>query len=123
MRRVSLGDCPYCGSSEVYASGPRKPGERVYAVFLLKLAKCEVCMHRHLRLPFFPAVQRPETPTESHISKEHSMSSPVYLPTCHICNKPVKLEMAKTDESGRTVHEGCYLLTVMARRYPVPPKA
>jgi hypothetical protein len=43
----------------------------------------------------------------------------VYLPTCHICNKPVKLEMAKTDEAGRSVHEGCYLLTVTAKRYPV----
>jgi hypothetical protein len=54
----------------------------------------------------------------------HSMSSPVsYFPTCHICNKPVKLENAKTDESGRIVHEGCYLLTVMAKRYPAPPKA
>jgi hypothetical protein len=48
------------------------------------------------------------------------MSNPVsYLPTCHICNKPIKLEMAKTDESGRAVHEGCYLLKVMVKRYPV----
>ncbi len=49
------------------------------------------------------------------------MTTPVsYLPTCNICHKPVKLENAKTDELGRTVHEGCYLLTVMAKRYPVP---
>jgi hypothetical protein len=33
-----------------------------------------------------------------------------YLATCDICKKPVKLELAKTDELGRTVHEGCYLL-------------
>jgi hypothetical protein len=50
------------------------------------------------------------------------MSGPVYLPTCHICNKPVKLEMAKTDESGRAVHEGCYLLKVIVKRYPVKAK-
>ena len=65
MRRVSLGDCPYCGSSHVYASGPRKPGEKVYAVFLLKFARCEGCMRRHLRLPFFPAPKGPETTPES----------------------------------------------------------
>jgi hypothetical protein len=41
------------------------------------------------------------------------MITPVsHLPFCHICNKPVKLEFAKTDETGRTVHEGCYLLKV-----------
>jgi hypothetical protein len=49
------------------------------------------------------------------------MSSPVsYLPTCHICDKPVKLETAKTDELGRTVHSGCYLLQVMPKKYPAP---
>jgi hypothetical protein len=42
-----------------------------------------------------------------------------YFPTCHICHKPVKLETAKTDESGMAVHEGCYLLKVMVKRYPV----
>jgi len=41
------------------------------------------------------------------------MTIPVsYLPICHICNKPVKLETAKTDDVGRTVHEGCYLLNL-----------
>jgi hypothetical protein len=50
------------------------------------------------------------------------MSSPVSaFPTCHFCNKPVKLESAKTDESGRAVHEGCYLLSVMANgTRPIP---
>ncbi|MCU1304474.1 MAG: hypothetical protein JWQ87_4758 [Candidatus Sulfotelmatobacter sp.] len=41
------------------------------------------------------------------------MTTPVsYLPFCHICNKPVNLDFAKTDEAGKTVHEGCYLLTL-----------
>jgi hypothetical protein len=45
------------------------------------------------------------------------MITPVsYTPACHICNKPVPLELAKTDELGRTVHEGCYLLAI----YPKP---
>lgn len=50
------------------------------------------------------------------------MSSPEsHLPTCHICNKPVKLETAKTDESGRAVHSGCYLLKINGEG--APPKA
>ncbi len=43
--------------------------------------------------------------------------------TCRICKKPVKLEFAKTDELGRTVHEGCYLLTVIQRKPTIQPKS
>jgi len=43
-------------------------------------------------------------------------SSLSYLPMCCICNKPVKLETAKTDDLGRTVHEGCYLLKLGVKR-------
>jgi hypothetical protein len=48
------------------------------------------------------------------------MTTISYTPFCHFCNKPVKLEFAKTDEEGRTVHEGCYLLKVKVTA-PVPP--
>ncbi len=42
--------------------------------------------------------------------------------TCRICKKPVKLEFAKTDELGRTVHEGCYLLKITPHpTTPHPP--
>jgi hypothetical protein len=48
------------------------------------------------------------------------MTIPVsFLPVCHICNHAVKLELAKTDEQGRTVHEGCYLLKI--RSVPAKP--
>ncbi len=40
------------------------------------------------------------------------MTTISYTPFCHVCNKAVKLEFAKADEAGRTVHEGCYLLKV-----------
>jgi hypothetical protein len=39
-----------------------------------------------------------------------------YTPFCHICNKPVALEIAKTDEMGRAVHEGCYFLKLVAQK-------
>jgi len=45
--------------------------------------------------------------------------------TCRICKKPVNLEFAKTDELGRTVHEGCYLLKIAPHPttpHPHPPK-
>jgi hypothetical protein len=29
---------------------------------------------------------------------------------CSICNQPVDLETAKTDDHGKAVHEQCYLL-------------
>jgi hypothetical protein len=45
------------------------------------------------------------------------MTTPVsHLPICRICNKPVSLELAKADEDGRAVHEGCYLLKL----HPTP---
>lgn len=31
-------------------------------------------------------------------------------PLCSICNQPVPLEAAKTQEEGLAVHEECYLL-------------
>jgi hypothetical protein len=41
------------------------------------------------------------------------MATPLSLPTiCHLCNKPVTLELARADEKGRTVHEGCFFLKV-----------
>jgi len=33
---------------------------------------------------------------------------------CHICKKPVALELAKADEQGRAVHAECYLLKISA---------
>jgi hypothetical protein len=41
---------------------------------------------------------------------------------CSICKKPVKLETAKTDELGKTVHEGCYLLKLKSGRPPTPQR-
>jgi len=41
---------------------------------------------------------------------------------CSICNKPVAVEVAKTDDSGQAVHEECYALKlgVESHRVPVP---
>jgi len=30
-------------------------------------------------------------------------------PLCAVCNQPVPLELAKTDEAGRAIHDECYL--------------
>ena len=35
---------------------------------------------------------------------------------CSVCDKPVALELAKTDELGQAVHEECYLLKLGAGR-------
>ena len=36
--------------------------------------------------------------------------------TCLICDKPVALEYANTDEFGKAVHEECYLLKLITPR-------
>ncbi|PYX48693.1 MAG: hypothetical protein DMG79_11230 [Acidobacteria bacterium] len=40
---------------------------------------------------------------------DHSIAK---LPSCPVCRKPVRLESAKEDESGRAIHEGCYLIAL-----------
>jgi hypothetical protein len=37
---------------------------------------------------------------------------------CSICDKPVALETAKTDEFARAVHEECYLLKLGVKMAP-----
>jgi hypothetical protein len=49
------------------------------------------------------------------------MNTISHVPTCHICNKPVALELARADEQGNTVHEGCYLLKISSKA-TIPPK-
>jgi hypothetical protein len=35
-------------------------------------------------------------------------------PACSICEEPVELETAKTDECGRAIHENCYVLKLIS---------
>ena len=37
-------------------------------------------------------------------------------PTCSLCNLPVPLNSAKTDEDGNAVHEDCYVIKVGAAK-------
>lgn len=39
---------------------------------------------------------------------------------CSICNKPVDLTIAKTDDNGKAVHAQCYVMAVVAK-VPKPP--
>jgi len=40
-------------------------------------------------------------------------------PFCLICNRPVSLETAKTNEDGYAVHEECYLDKICGK---IPPR-
>src|ERR1700719_2232947 len=42
------------------------------------------------------------------------------LPKCSICNQPVELETAKTDEDGNLVHEDCYVRRARLKEI-IPP--
>lgn len=37
---------------------------------------------------------------------------------CSICNQPVDLETAKTDDKGKAVHAECYVLNVAVKQRP-----
>jgi hypothetical protein len=45
------------------------------------------------------------------------------LPNCSICNEPVEVETAKTDENGKAVHEDCYVRVLRLKEITPPPKA
>jgi hypothetical protein len=36
----------------------------------------------------------------------------VWVASCALCNNPVELETCNTDESGRMVHEECYVVKI-----------
>ena len=40
----------------------------------------------------------------------HPCLIPQKLPHCPICDKDVPLEVAKTHEEGKAIHEDCYIL-------------
>jgi hypothetical protein len=42
---------------------------------------------------------------------------------CLICNQPLKLETANSDEYGRPVHEECYVLKTRLKVTSNPPAA
>ena len=43
------------------------------------------------------------------------------LPRCSICNEPVEVEAAKTDEDGQAVHEDCYVRRMVRLKEITPP--
>ena len=38
------------------------------------------------------------------------------LPICSLCDEPVQIETAKTDENGDAVHEDCYVVKMRSKR-------
>ena len=48
---------------------------------------------------------------------------PIQVVRCSICEQPVSLESAKTDEYGRTIHEECYALKMKLKQATTPPAA
>jgi hypothetical protein len=42
----------------------------------------------------------------------HDGSPAGRVPFCSICNRPVGLNEATTDEDGRAVHESCYIAKI-----------
>jgi hypothetical protein len=36
-------------------------------------------------------------------------------PTCSFCNDPLETADAKTDDDGKTMHEECYILSIIRK--------
>ena len=47
--------------------------------------------------------------TRTFIAEMSRKGRPVGLSNCSICNEPMDLKTAKTDEDGKGVHEECYV--------------
>jgi hypothetical protein len=59
--------------------------------------------------------------TESPQRRRSDLGNTAKLVRCTICGYPVALEMAKVDEGGDAVHEGCYVVELRAEfRSAVP---
>ena len=41
-------------------------------------------------------------------------------PFCPICDLPISLESANTDERGRAIHEDCYVIKLALMRVTAP---
>jgi hypothetical protein len=44
------------------------------------------------------------------------------FPICSICNEPVEINTAKTDEDGKAIHEECYVMIII-RKGASPPNS
>ncbi len=51
-------------------------------------------------------------PIQPHISSRHTLPDER---RCIICNEPVRLQRANTDENGKIVHEQCYVDKVKSK--------
>jgi hypothetical protein len=63
LRKISLRNCPYCLSSQVYFSRPKRWWEKLPFIFLLQLVRCHNCMRRHYRPIMFATPKHPATET------------------------------------------------------------
>jgi hypothetical protein len=46
---------------------------------------------------------------------------PSRFPLCSLCNEPVDLRTAKTDENGKAIHEQCYALKMRPEHIAIGP--
>lgn len=52
------------------------------------------------------------------------ITHPLIVISCHICGRPVQLEKAVSNETGKAVHSECYLRSICADVHdddPPPP--
>ena len=76
-----------------------------------RLIGCRIAADVFALLPVDPVVRK-----EDHVVTGSAQSASQRSIACCICSGPIQLEISKTDERGKAVHEECYVRKTISRR-------
>ena len=103
---------------------PANPEIKLASVFMRAVRQLRFLPSRKplttQRVRFQNSCNVPPTVFKLSVCLELAMATELKnLPPCSVCNKPVCLESATTDEQGRIVHDKCYFLKIISAK-PTP---
>ena len=82
------------------------------AEFTMAMEQLKDALHEHAEHLRSMASNLGESPQRR---RSDPASAAAWLVKCTICGHPIALEMAKADEHGAAVHEGCYLFKLRTK--------
>jgi len=82
------------------------------AELALAMEQLKNALHEHAEHLRNMAANRAEAPQRR---QSDPASAAAKLVKCTICRHPIALEIAKVDEDGNAVHEGCYVMKLRAK--------
>jgi hypothetical protein len=85
------------------------------AELTVEIERLKNALHEHADNMRSMAANRAESPQRR---QSDAAAAAARLVKCTICGHPIALEIAKVDEDGDAVHEGCYVVKLRARPKP-----